>query len=163
MKNSFAIYALLCCTTLVLSCTKNSAHYYLAPDEVEPSLDASIYPVVTTPSKVSIGAENTVVNLGETVTFFVPYKVVGDDVQTATLTLKNNLTGEVLQEAPMTLYNDLSILNVTVPEEIQGTQFFFVSVTLDNPYAGRTVALSTEVVANRGRSKDELVHAFSVQ
>ena len=110
-----------------------------------------------------IGNEQSICTVGETVTLFLPYHVFSDDIQNATIVVTDALTGETVRQLPMTLSTDLSVLNVTVPEEIQGTSFMFVNVPVENDLIGRTLNVATKIVATKQTSEDAVKNAFQVQ
>ena len=157
-----AVYPALL-SLLLFSCSRNESHYIFAKDEIQARLESKIYPIVTKPGEMAIGNEQAICSVGETVTLFVPYQVVADDVQNAILYVKDATTGEIVRELAMTLSTDLSILNVTVPEEIQGSTFMFVSLPIENDLGGKHLSLSTQIIANKISSEDAVTNAFQVQ
>lgn len=163
MKNLSTAGCILLFSLLYLSCTKNESHYLFAQPSESEKLEADIYPVATRPTELVIGNEQSVCSVGETLSFFLPYQVSGDDVQNAQFTMTDALTGETVRELPMSFFHDLSVLNVTVPEEIQGRSFMFVNVPIENDLIGRTLNISTKIIASKQTDEDKLMHAVQVQ
>lgn len=162
MKNLLTAGCLILFSCLYLSCTKNESHYILANQEEE-YLKSDIYPVATKPAEMVIGNEQAICTVGETVTLFLPYRIAADDIQYATITLTDGLTGEMVRQIPMVLSTDLSVLNVTVPEEIQGSTFMFVNIPIENDLIGRTLNVATKITARIQTSDDTMESAFQVQ
>ena len=145
MKKLVSTSYLVLFSLLFLACSKNESHYILAKEELTERLDSDIYPVATKPVEMVIG------------------NVVSDDIQNATITVTDALTGEKVRELPMAFSTDLSVLNVTVPEEIQGTSFMFANVKVENDLIGRTLNVATKIVAIKQTSEDVVKNAFQVQ
>lgn len=163
MKKLVSTSYLVLFSLLFLACSKNESHYILANEELTQRLDSDIYPVATKPGEMVIGNEQSICTVGETVTLFLPYHVVSDDIQNATIVVTDALTGETVRELTMTLSTDISVLNVTVPEEIQGTSFMFVNVKVENDLIGRTLNVATKIVGYKQTSEDAVKSAFQVQ
>jgi len=164
MKKLVSTSYLVLFSLLFLACSKNESHYILANEELAERLDSDIYPVATkAATEIVIGNEHSTCAVGETVTLFLPYHIVSDDIQHATLTVTDALTGETVREIAMVLSTDLSVLNVTVPEEIQGSTFMFVNVPVENDLIGRTLNVSTRIVAYKQNSEDEVKNALMIQ
>lgn len=145
------------------SCSKDNSYYLFASEETASRFEANVFPVATKPAEISLGNELSVANVGETLTFFVPYMVVSDDVQTATISLTDDISGAVIREIPMNMSTDLSVLNVIVPEEIQGTNFLFASIPIENDMAGLSVTVSAKVTGNKENVEDMIKNAFRIQ
>lgn len=163
MKKFVSVSYLAFISLLFFSCSKNDSHYIFAEAEIPARLESAIYPVITKPGEMAIGNEQAICSVGETVTLFLPYEVVADDVQNAALYIKDAQTGEVLREIAMVPSTDLSILNITVPEEIQGTTYMFVSFPIENDMSGKHLGLSTKITAYKLSSEDAMSNAFQVQ
>ena len=163
MKKRPSITLLTFLTILFFSCNKNESHYFLAKDEVAPRLESTIFPVVTKPTEMVIGNEQSLCSVGETITLFLPYQVVADDIQHATISLKDESTGDVVREMEMVSSTDLSILNVTVPEEIQGSGFMFITIPIESDLSGKRIGVSTKITAYKQFSEDAMHNAFLVQ
>jgi hypothetical protein len=148
---------------LISSCSKDNSNFLLANDEAAPRLESDIYPVATKPAEMTIGNELSVANPGETLTLFVPYRVVSDDVQTGIITVKDEISGAIVREIAMTASTDLSVLNVAVPEEIQGNSFMFVNIPIENDLVGLSLSVSTKLVGNKLSSENGMKAAFIVQ
>lgn len=145
------------------SCSKDNSYYLFTSEETASRLEANVFPVATKPAEISLGNELSVANVGETLTFFVPYMVVSDDVQTATISLTDDISGAVIREIPMNMSTDLSVLNVIVPEEIQGTNFLFVSIPIENDMAGLSLTVSAKVTGNKENVEDMIKNALRIQ
>jgi hypothetical protein len=148
---------------LLSSCSKDNSYFLFATEEAAPRLESDIYPLATKPAEITIGNELSVVNPGETLTLFVPYRVVSDDVQTGTITVKDEISGAIVREITMTASSDLSVLNVAVPEEIQGSSFMFVNIPIENDLVGLSLTVSTKLAGNKLSSENTMKNAFIVQ
>ena len=148
---------------LISACSKDNSYFLFATEEAAPRLESDIYPVVTKPAEMTIGNELSVANPGETITLFVPYRVVSDDIQTGTITVKDDISGAIVREIAMTASTDLSVLNVAVPEEIQGSSFMFVNIPIENDLVGLSLTVSTKLVGNKLSSENSMKNAFIVQ
>lgn len=148
---------------LLSSCSKDNSFYLFANEENASRLEANVFPVATKPAEISLGNELSVANVGETLTFFVPYIVVSDDVQTATISLTDDISGATIREIPMNMSTDLSVLNVIVPEEIQGTSFLFVSIPIENDMSGLSLTVSAKVTGNKENVEDKIKNALRIQ
>jgi hypothetical protein len=162
MKKFVPTSYLVLLSLLFFSCNKNESHYIFAPEAVEEILESHIYPVVTKPTEMVIGNPESVCTVGETVTLFLPYKVVADDIQNGIVSLKDAVTGETVRELEMTLSTDLSVINVTVPEEIQGSSFMFVNIPIEADLLGKTLNVSTRLVAYKQNSEDAVANALVI-
>ncbi len=163
MKKSLPATLMAVLSLLLFSCNKNDSQYIFAEQAVTPKLESTIYPVVTRPSELVIGTEQSILTVGETMTVFLPYQITGDDIQNATLSFKDAVTGELVKESSMMLSTDLSILNVSVPEELQGTSFMFVTIPIEVDLTGKRIDLSTKIVAYKLSSEEKMTNAFQVQ
>jgi hypothetical protein len=144
------------------SCNKNVSEDVLVAIP-EPKLESAIYPAITKPGLMVIGTEQSICTTGDNITLFVPYEVVSEDIQEATITIKDAATGVILKEVPMNFSTDISVLNVTVPEELQGQLFLFSNLNLDTEFTGKTVTVSTNIKATLLRSTNTLENAFQIQ
>lgn len=162
MKTQLPTGLLVLSIFAILSCSKNDSAYFSKSETVKPRLESAIYPLLSQSNEV-VPSHQTVFGAGEAITVFVPYRAVGDKVYRATLRLKDASTGETLREIPMTASTDLSVMNVVVPEEIQGAPFQFSTVSIDQELAGKSINLSSELMGGRFQSKDEWQRAFIVQ
>lgn len=161
MKKQPIVFLLAIALVNLISCSKN-ASYFITEPEPEPSLDVSVYPQVAAPGLIALATEDAVLSMGTTATFFVPYRVVADDVQEAVLIFTDAQTGAELSRVSMHPEGDLSLVNVTVPEELQGHRFSFVTLPLDPALQGHAITLRAELKGNKQRSESELPHAFIV-
>jgi hypothetical protein len=164
MKKFVPVTYLAILSLLFFSCNKNESHYIFAKEEVPAKLESKIYPVITgVNGEIVLGKEQSTCTVGETVTLFLPYEVVADDIQNGRLTITDGGTGEVVRELEMTMSTDLSIINVIVPEEIQGSSFLFVNIPIEGDMAGKSFHIATKMEAYKLTSQDEMKHAFNVQ
>jgi hypothetical protein len=150
-------------SVLFFSCSKDNSNYIFQKEEVTPRLESAIFPVMTKPAEVVLGTELSTCAPGESVTLFLPYRVVADDVQEATLVISDPETGSVIRELPMTFSTDPSIANISVPEEIQGSSFMFVTVSIENDMIGKAWTVSTHLKGNAQQSDDTINNAFRVE
>ncbi len=153
-----AIYILL-----LTSCSKDNSYFIFASEETASRLESDIYPIATKPAEMIIGNELSIASPGETLTIFVPYTVVSDDVQTGIITVKDEISGAIVREIAMTASTDLSVLNVAVPEEIQGTTFMFANIPVENDLVGLSLSVSSTITGNKLSTGDSMKAAFSVQ
>lgn len=163
MKKFVSASYLVFISLLFFSCRKNDSHFIFAEAEIPARLESAIYPVITKPGEMIIGNEQATCTVGETVTIFLPYQVVADDIQNATLYINDAETGEVLREMAMVPSTDLSIINIIVPEEIQGTSYMFASIPIENNFSGKRLGLSTKITAYKLSSEDAMTNAIRVQ
>ena len=163
MKKLIRFGCIAIASLLISSCSKDNSYFLFATEETAPRLESDIYPVVTKPAEMTIGNELSVANPGETITLFVPYRVVSDDIQTGTITVKDDISGAIVREIAMTASTDLSVLNVAVPEEIQGSSFMFVNIPIENDLVGLSLTVSTKLVGNKLSSENSMKNAFIVQ
>lgn len=148
---------------LFFSCSKDHSNYIFQKEEVEPRLESAIFPVMTKPAEVVLGTELSTCSPGESVTLFLPYRVVADDVQDAVLVISDPENGSVIRELPMSFSTDPTIANVSVPEEIQGSTFMFVTIPVENDMLGKSWSVSTRLKANSRESDDTINNAFRVE
>lgn len=144
------------------SCNKNVSEDVLVAIP-EPKLESAIYPAITKPGLMVLGTEQSICATGDNISLFLPYEIVSDDIQEATLTIKDATTGVVLKEVPMSFSTDLSVLNISVPEELQGQPFLFTNMNVDSEFAGKILSVSTSIKATSLRSSNTLDNAFQVQ
>lgn len=144
------------------SCNKNVSEDVLVAIP-EPKLESAIYPAITKPGLMVLGTEQSICTTGDNISLFVPYEIVSDDIQEATLSIKDASTGIVLKEVPMSFSTDLSVLNISVPEELQGQLFLFTNMNIDSELAGKVLTVSTTIKATSLRSSSTLDNAFQVQ
>ena len=149
---------------LFFACNKNDGPYAYAPEEIPAKLEAHIYPVITgTTGEIILGKEQSTLTVGETVTLFLPYRMVSDDIQNGKLTITDATTGEIVRELNMTFSTDLSVINIAVPEEIQGSTFMFVNLPVDSDLIGRWFNVDAKLEAYKLTTEDNLKNAFNVQ
>lgn len=144
------------------SCNKNVSEDVLVAIP-EPKLESAIYPAITKPGLMVIGTEQSICTTGENITLFVPYEVVSEDIQEATITITDAATGNILREVPLNYSTDLSVLNISVPEELQGQLFLFANLNLDTDFTGKTVTVATSIKATSLRSANSMENAFQIQ
>lgn len=159
MKKYSSLFLFVFSFAFLSSCTKND-NYYIP--ELEPSLEASVYPQAAAPGLRPLGTEQATLAAGDIATFFVPFQVTADDVQTAVLVVRDANTGELLREVEMIPSSDLTVTNITVPEELQGQTFYFSTVLIDTDFQGHAVSLSTTLKGNRLQAEGSLPNAFIV-
>lgn len=148
---------------LLSSCSKDNSYFIFASEETAPRLESDIYPIATKPAEMIIGSELSIASPGETLTIFVPYTIASDDVQTGIITVKDEISGAIVREIAMTASTDLSVLNVAVPEEIQGTTFMFANIPVENDLVGLSLSVSSKITGNKLSTDDSIKAAFVVQ
>ncbi|MGB8194638.1 MAG: hypothetical protein WCF67_22085 [Chitinophagaceae bacterium] len=156
MKATFYLAVL---ALIFTSCKKDP---FTIPDITpQPSLQAKIYPAVTEPRDVVLGDTNAVFKVGERITIYVPYESNYDHVTSATLNIMDE-SGELVASFDMTYTNDMTAGAVNVPVQLQGSNFVFASIDLQEQYAGKTLSIQTQVSGDRTLSDDYMKNAFSV-
>ena len=104
---------------LFFSCSKNNGPYAFAPEEIPAKLEAHIYPVVTNSNgEIVLGKEQSSLTVGETVTLFLPYRMVADDIQYGKLYISDAITGGIVRELEIDDYKAKKLLVSVV--EIKG-------------------------------------------
>lgn len=162
MKKFVTVSLLAISSFIFSSCNKNVSEDVLAVVP-EPKLEAAIYPVITKPTIMAMGTEQSICNVGDNISLFLPYVIVSDDIQEASLSVRDAITGETLAEMPLSFSTDLSVLNITVPEELQGQTFLFANMNLGTEFSGRKVTVSTIIKATSLRATDTMENAFQIQ
>ncbi|HYF31228.1 MAG TPA: hypothetical protein VD993_08925 [Chitinophagaceae bacterium] len=142
------------------SCKKDSFNIPDVPPE--PVLKANIFPEVTEPRSATLGDPNSIFTVGEQITIYVPYEVSHEHVTQAKLILTDE-TGEVVNAFDMTWSRDGMTDGLDVPQQLQGSNFLFVTIGLEELYAGKTLSIHTQVSGAYRVSDDHLPNAFSVQ
>lgn len=145
---------------LFTSCKKDS---FKVPDvSPSPVLNATIFPEITEPRAATLGDSSSVFTVGEQITIYVPYEVSREQVTNAKLILTDE-AGEVLDIFDMTDARDGMTGSLMVPQSLQGSNFFFATIGLDELYAGKMLNIHTQVSGDYRVSDDYLPNAFSVQ
>ncbi len=141
----------------LLSCSRSDNAYITAP-----ALDVSVYPQVAAGGLISLGKKGTVLESGTTATFFVPYRVVADEIRNAELLFTDSKTGTLLYRVPMQTDADVSLVNINVPEELQGHRFSFVTLPVNASLKGHEITLRAALNGRHLQSGSELPLAFIV-
>jgi len=157
MKKQPIVFLLAAGLLNLLSCSKSDNAYISAP-----TLDVSVYPQVAAGGLLSLGKKGTVLESGTTATFFVPYRVVADEIRNAELLFTDTKTGALLYRIPMQTDADVSLVNITVPEELQGQRFSYVTLPVDVALKGHEISLRAELKGRQLQSGSELPLAFIV-
>ena len=144
----------------LISCKKDS---FKVPDVTpQPELKATIFPEVNQPRVATLGESTTIFTVGEQMTIFVPYEISRDQLTNAKLVVKDE-AGDVLNVFDMTNSTELNAWDLTVPVQIQGSNFVFATIGLDEVYAGKLLTIEAQVSGNHKTSDATIKNAFSVQ
>ena len=144
----------------LMSCKKDS---FTIPDVTpQPELKAAIFPEVIQPRVATLGDSSSIFTVGEQMTIFVPYEISRDQLTNARLILKDE-NGDVVNVFDMTNSTDMTAWDVTVPIQIQGSNFVFATISLEELYAGKMLSIEAEISGSHKVSDAKLKNAFTVQ
>ncbi len=126
-------------------------------------LKAFVYAVATHADEFRLANKEALIQTGQHINLFVPYTVEGDEIRSARLSWIDAGNGEELKEVILQPSTDLSVMNIKVPEELQGTRFLFASVPVENNLAGHTVSIHSKIESQWRSVDDKLESAFRIQ
>lgn len=162
MKTSKApAHLLALCALLFFSCGHWNSNKLSSGLPVK--LKAFVYAVATHVDEMSLANKQALIQTGHHINLFVPYSVEGDEIRSARLSWIDAGTGEALKEIPLQPSTDLSVMNIKVPEELQGTRFLFASVPVEDDLAGHTVSIHSKIETQSKSVEDKLETAFRIQ
>jgi hypothetical protein len=166
MKTLLRLTLLTFISTSLFSCTKTIDKEWSsqnAPAAVtEPSVSAKIYDYTTQPALMNLGSPAAIVQEGNKVTIFVPYGIVNDKVNTATLTVKDASLDEVIGTYNLLPNTNSAAAQLVVPTDLKFSTFMFATFTIDGAYVGKTVNLYTNIAGSKVNTEDSFENAFSV-
>jgi hypothetical protein len=160
MKKVFSIALSAVIAITFASCKKSV-------ETVDPSLKdaqlfAKIYPIVNQPTDAVLGDGSASFASGDKVVVYVPYEIANDEISIADLVIKDDM-GELSLIKQLQVSTDPVAEGLNVPAELQGTQFLFGTIEVDDSFANKNFVLSIEIRgANHGYSADKIENAFSV-
>ena len=144
----------------LMSCKKDS---FTIPDVTpQPELKAAIFPSVIQPRAATLGDSSSIFTVGELMTVFVPYEINRDQLTTARLVLKDE-NGDVVNVFDMSNSTEMSAWDVDVPVQLQGSNFVFATINLEEMYAGKMISIEAQISGNHKVSDARLNNAFTVQ
>ena len=145
---------------LLISCKKDS---FTIPDVTpQPELKAAIFPEVIEPRAATLGDSSSIFTVGELMTIFVPYEISRDQLTNAKLIIKDE-NGDILNIFDMSNSTDMTAYDITVPMQIQGSNFVFATIDLEELYAGKVISIEAQISGNHKVSDAKLNNAFTVQ
>lgn len=154
------IYLAVLATLFFTACKKDP---FTIPDYTpQPSLQAKIYPAVNEPREAVLGDTNTVFQVGERITIYVPYESAYDQVRSAKMNVVDE-SGELVASYDMSYSYDAAANELNIPMALQGANFVFASIIIDEQYAGKRVSIQTQVSGDKTVSDDYIQNAFIVQ
>ena len=144
----------------VTSCKKSVS--YVDPALVIPQINAKIYPNVNQPTDAVLGDGATSFAVGDKVVVYVPYQIANDQISVADLVIKEDV-GEWYVIKQLQVSMDPVAEGLNVPAELQGTQFLYGTIEIDETFANKNLILSIELRGtNSGYSTDKIENAFVV-
>ena len=156
ISSAFAIVLVLGFT----SCKKSVT--YVDPSLNIPQIFARIYPNVNQPTDAVLGDGSASFGIGEKVIVYVPYQISNDEIGTADLIVRDDL-GEWYVMKTLQFSMDPIAEGLNVPAELQGTQFLYGTIEIDEAFANKNLNLSIEIRGARsGYSSDMITNAFVV-
>jgi hypothetical protein len=123
---------------------------------------AWIYPNINQPSDAVLGESSAQFSVGDRVVVYVPYQVANDEISEADLVIKDDL-GEYYSLKQLQVSVDPVAEGLNVPAELQGKQFMYGVIEVEDAFANKNLTLSVEVRGiNSGYSTDKIDNAFTV-
>jgi len=142
------------------SCKKSLT--YVDPSLHLPQINARIYPNVNQPTDVVLGDASASFGIGDKVVVYVPYQIANDQISVADLVIKD-AAGEWYVTKQLQISMDPVGEGLNVPAELQGTQFMYGTIEIDESFANRNLVLSIEIRGTEsGYSTDKIENAFVV-
>jgi len=155
-SSAFAVLTVLAFT----SCKKSVE--IVDPSLNEPTINARIYPNVNQPTDATLGEASASFAVGDKIVVYVPYQIANDEISEAYLTIKDE-NGEMNIMKPLSISVDPVAEGLYVPDELQGTQFMYGTIEVDDTFASKNFFLSIEVRGtNAGYSANQIHNAFTV-
>ena len=146
------------CTVLFFSC-----NHTRITTSLPIKLSAFVYAVATHENEMSLAKNNSAIATGKLINLFVPYAIQGDEIRTATIYWIDAATGQEIKEIALHPSTDLSVMNINVPEELQGTSFLFASVPVESSLAGRTISVHSKIEGQWRSAEDKIETAFRIE
>jgi hypothetical protein len=156
----FIIFSLAAAVALSFtSCNKSEA--VVDPSLNSPEIKAWIHPNVNQPVDAVLGSSASF-GIGDKIVVYVPYSSYKDEINAADLIITDdqgtvNVRQQLLESA------DPAADGLSVPAELQGMQFMYTIIEVDNSFANKNIILSIEVRGmNSSYSTDKIENAFTV-
>jgi hypothetical protein len=141
------------------SCKKSMT--YVDPALHNPEINAIIYRTVNQPTDAVLG-ESPTFSIGDKVVVYVPYQIANDEIAYADLIIREDI-GEWYVMKSLQISLDPVGEGLNVPQELQGTQFMYGTIEIDENFANKNLVLSIEIRgAHSAYSSDKVENAFVV-
>ena len=154
---SFALTAVL---ALAFTSCKKSVQM-VDPSLKNATIYAKIYPNVTQPTDAVLGDGSATFGVGEKVVVYVPYQIANDDITIADLVIKDDL-GELMITKSLYISSDPVGEGLVVPADLEGTQFMYGTIEIDEAFANKNFIISIEIRGTNSGCSDKIENAFSV-
>ena len=155
-SSAFAVLTVLAFT----SCKKSVQ--IVDPSLHIPQINARIYPNVNQPTDATLGESSASFAVGDKIIVYVPYQIANDEISEATLIIKEE-NGELNITKPLEISADPIAEGLNVPADLQGLQFMYGTVEVDQSFANKNFVLSVEIRGtNAGYSTDKIENAFTI-
>lgn len=155
-SSAFAVLTVLAFT----SCKKSVQ--IVDPSLNNPQINARIYPNVNQPTDATLGESSAAFSIGDKIIVYVPYQIANDEISEANLIIKDE-NGEMNIVKPLEISADPVAEGLNVPADLQGLQFMYGTIEVDQTFANKNFLLSIEVRGtNAGYSADKIENAFTV-
>jgi hypothetical protein len=92
---------------------------------------------------------------------YVPYQIANDEISLADLVIKDDM-GELMITKPLYISMDPVGEGLIVPAELEGTQFMYGTIEVDEAFANKNFILSIEIRGNNSGCTDKIENAFFV-
>ena len=149
----------------VSSCSKTDLTNSIGNNNIPnttPVIDARIYHFVNQPFETELGTPAAVFHEGDNVTIYIPYVVVNDNLQSATISMIDDATGLEIGKYDLVPSTDPSAAQLNIPDAVRLVPFMFVTFTTDNNYTDKTISLTTSFAGLLTSTTDAVNSAFTV-
>src|ERR1700730_988245 len=161
MKKPISIVLFSILALAITSCSKSVQT--VDPSLHNPEINALIYRNVNQPTNAVLGESTATFAIGDKIIVYVPYQIANDEINTADLIIRDD-QGELVTTKQLTISIDPVAEGLNVPDELQGTQFLYGTIEVEDFYANKNLNLSIEIRgANSGYGTDKIDKAFTVQ
>lgn len=146
------------CTILFFSCshTRTTTSFPI-------KLNAFVYAMATHETEMRLAKTTSIAAAGQDINIFVPYTVQGDEIHSATICWTDAATGEPIKEVALQPSTDLSVMNIKVPEELQGTHFLFAHIPVEEALSGHSINIHSKIESRWKVVEDKIDRAFRVE
>lgn len=146
------------CSILLFSCSHTRTTTGLPI-----KLKAFVYAMATHENEMRLAKNNSIAPAGQDINLFVPYAIQGDEIRSATICWVDATTGEEIKEVALQPSTDLSVMNIKVPEELQGTSFLFARIPVEAALSGRSINIHSKIESKWRSVEDNIDMAFRVE